>query len=120
MGKVRGTIQALRKAGRLPDDVQERLDRQHGRISDMERELSRIGPQVAALEQRLEDLAEQLSPVDPGSTDDRADARSLLEEVRREHAQVRARITAATVFEERLRVLEERAGLDSSTGRPLR
>jgi hypothetical protein len=35
-----------------------------------------------------------------------------VEAVRAEHARVRARITAATVFEERLRVLEQRAGLE--------
>jgi hypothetical protein len=31
---------------------------------------------------------------------------------------VRARISAAVVFEERLRVLEAQAGIDPSTGRP--
>ena len=100
--------------------LQERADRQHERIADLERELTRISPQLAALEERLEDLRQRLDQPDLDAPDaERAEARSLVEEVRREHAQVRARITAATVFEERLRVLEERVGIDSETGRSL-
>ena len=100
--------------------LQERAERQHERIADLERELKRVSPQLAALEERLEDLRQRIEMPDLDASDaDRAEARSLVEEIRREHAQVRARITAATVFEERLRVLEERAGVDSKTGRPL-
>ena len=100
--------------------LQERVERQHQRIAELERELTRVSPQVAALEERVEDLRQRLDVPDLDASDaDRAEARSLVEEIRREHAQVRARITAATVFEERLRVLEQRAGVDSATGRPL-
>ena len=96
-----------------------RAERQHERIAELERELKRVSPQLAALEERLEDLRQRLDVPDLAASDgDRAEARSLVEEVRREHAQVRARISAATVFEERLRVLEDRAGIDSATGRP--
>jgi predicted RNase H-like nuclease (RuvC/YqgF family) len=84
---------------------------QRERIEDLERELVRISPQLAALEQRLEELRVRLDrqplTAEPGEV---AEARSVLDEVRAEHARVRARISAATVFEERLRVLEERAG----------
>jgi DNA repair exonuclease SbcCD ATPase subunit len=100
--------------------LEERAERQHERIAELERELKRVSPQLAALEERVEDLRQRLDVPDLDASDaDRAEARSLVEEIRREHAQVRARITAATVFEERLRVLEERAGIDSATGRPL-
>jgi uncharacterized protein involved in exopolysaccharide biosynthesis len=81
------------------------------RIGDLEREIGRLSPQVAALEVRIADLGERIeaSPV-PGTEADRAESRTLIEEVRAEHARVRARISAATVFEERLRVIEEQLG----------
>ena len=94
-------------------EVTVRLDRQHGRIADLERELVRIGPQVAALQEQVERLRRRLDdPAYAASEGEQAEARSLVEEVRAEHARVRARISAATVFEERLRVLEERARQD--------
>lgn len=98
--------------------LEERVERQHRRIADLEREIVRLAPQVAALEERLEDLREsqRLTPPE-GTVEEQAEARSLVEEVRREHAQIRARISAATVFEERLRVLEEELGIESATGR---
>jgi DNA repair exonuclease SbcCD ATPase subunit len=100
--------------------LEARAERQHERIAELERELKRVSPQLAALEERVEDLRQRLDLPDlDASDDDRAEARSLVEEIRREHAQVRARISAATVFEERLRVLEEKARVESETGRPL-
>ena len=104
-------------APRTPDEVQVRLDRQHGRIAELERELARVLPQVAALEERLEDLRTQVggpgpasgSPParseDPGAA---ADVEALLQDVRRQAEQVRARVSAAARFEERLRQVEER------------
>lgn len=92
-----------------PTVVRNRLDRQHGRIQRTENDLMRIGTQVAALEARMEDLRESLDLADlaadgrPGE-----EARSIVEEVRREHERIRVRISAAARFEERLRQLEER------------
>jgi predicted nuclease with TOPRIM domain len=108
MSKVRSLLQALREV------------RAHGdRISTVERELIRLGPQLAALEQRVEDLRVRLDdPAFGADQAQQAEARSLVDEVRAEHAKVRARISAAVVFEERLRVLEAQAGIDPSTGRP--
>jgi len=89
--------------------VRERLDRHHQRIADLERELIRVSPQLAALEQRVESLRQRLDRPDfSASPKETAEAISLVDEIKREHAQVRARISAATVFEERLRVVEER------------
>ena len=104
---------------RLRDSLRAAGDNER-RIADLERELVRLSPQVAALEERVERISRQLSG-EPAPVDDAdlAEARSLVDEVRAEHARVRARITAATVFEERLRVLEERLGVESETGRDL-
>lgn len=109
MAKLRSLLDALREVRAQGD-----------RIADLERELLRLSPQVAALEQRVEDLRVRIEdPAFTGDDAERAEARSLVEEVRAEHARVRARISAASVFEERLRVLEQGAGVDSATGRPL-
>lgn len=112
ISKVRTALRGTRTAATLPDDLVqrlERLERLEVRLADAERELRRVSPQLAALEQRLEDLRERLdSPTYAASPEEQAEARSLVEDVRREHAQVRARISAATVFEERLRVVEEK------------
>ena len=113
-------VGALRRAHRLPDDLPARVDDLDRRLADALRELGRIGPQVAALEERVESLRQRVEEPDPtGTPDDLAAARNVLDEVRAEHARVRARISAAVVFEERLRVLEAKAGIESLTGRDL-
>ena len=107
MAKVKELLDALRE-----------VRAQRARIADLERELQRVSPQLAALEERVERLAQRVG--DGGlaaSAGDELEARSLLDEVRGEHARVRARISAATVFEERLRVVEQQLGIDSATGR---
>ncbi len=109
MSKVRSFLDALRE-----------VRAQAVRISDVERELIRIAPQLAALEQRVEDLRERLDdPAFEADDGQPAEARNLVDEVRAEHAKVRARISAAVVFEERLRVLEAKAGVDSATGQEI-
>lgn len=109
--KLLAVRRALGKAHRLPDDLPGHLASLESRLADAERELVRISPQLAALEARLEDLVERVDARRVQATPEEQDeARSLLEEVRAEHARVRARITAATVFEERLRVVEDKLG----------
>lgn len=100
---------AKRKVQRgVPVEVTDRLNRQHERIAATERDLARIGPQVAALEARFERMRQRLDAPDLDLDDaTRSEARSIVEEVRREHEQVRARISAAVRYEERLRQLEE-------------
>ncbi|MCW2857086.1 MAG: hypothetical protein JWR52_2701 [Marmoricola sp.] len=108
MSKLRSFLEALRE-----------VRAQGARISTVERELIRIAPQLAALEERVEDLRARLDdPAFEADDEQRGQARSLVDEVRAEHAKVRARISAAVVFEERLRVLETRAGIDSTTDGP--
>lgn len=100
--EARATIEELRAI----------TDQQQVRIGDLERELARVSPQVAALEARLETLRERVDD-DPASgqpasgSSDAVDVSALLAETRRQHEQVRARLSAATRFEERLRKLED-------------
>ena len=106
--------------------IRERLDRQSDRLERLEkrgfdtykeaefhvREMKRIAPQLAALEARVEDLRERLEAAprvdEPAEL---VESRSLIEEIRREHAQIRVRLSAATTYEERLRRIEERLEL---------
>lgn len=94
----------------LPERV-EQLERraaaERRRVGSHERDLARIGPQVAALEERVEALRERLEPPPDAEAAEGAAARSLLEEVRREHAQVRIRVSTLVKYEERIRQLED-------------
>lgn len=94
--------------------LNQRLDRQRAIIDEHQRELARVAPQVAALEARLAALT-GASPATPDleSALDRAEAgdsvpADLLEAIRAEHARVRARVSAAARYEERLRRVEEK------------
>ena len=98
--------------------LQERAERQHERIAELERELKRVSPQLAALEEHVEDLRQRLDVPDLDASDAEPRRGPLAGGGGTPRARsVRARISAATVFEERLRVLEEQAGIDSATGR---
>lgn len=91
------------------DHIIERLDRQHGRLADLEREIARLSPQVAAIESRIEDLRQAIerAALPPG---DQTTVAAALEQIQREHEQVRVRISAAARFEERLRRVEDAVG----------
>jgi uncharacterized protein involved in exopolysaccharide biosynthesis len=103
---------AFLKGSGTPDEVTVRLNRQHERIAELERELARVSPQVAALEERLAAFTSTSAPepADLAVVLDSAapDAAELLAAIRAEHARVRARISAAAKYEERLRQLEEK------------
>jgi len=105
LGRLARLIRRMLGAGDAPD-LEERFERQHQRIAALERDLARIGPQVAALEARIEDVRHRLTT--PSATPDEVDqAVGLVEEIRREHERMRARVTAAARFEERLEQLED-------------
>ncbi|NUR05495.1 MAG: hypothetical protein HOQ22_01945 [Nocardioidaceae bacterium] len=109
--RVRSRLGRARRALSLDTDValhdvHARLDRQHERIAALERDLARIGPQVAALESRLEDVRAHGGPVSADAAD-LEEARTLVAEMRREHERMRARVSAASRFEERLGQVEE-------------
>jgi prefoldin subunit 5 len=72
-------------------------------------ELERVIPQVSAQESQLESLREKISAVPVGGRPEVDDARSLIDEIRREHGQIRVRLTAVAQYEDRLRSLENRS-----------
>lgn len=84
------------------------LDRVSGQAGWTANEMERLQPHVAGLDARVEDLRLRLD--DEQLTDrpgDAEEARSVLDEVRSEHRVVRERLTGVSLYEERLRQLEE-------------
>jgi chromosome segregation ATPase len=100
------TVGELR--GRL-DDLLRRFDEVERLQRWTANELERIVPQVAAQESQLESLREKISDVPAGDQAQVDESRSLIDEIRREHAQIRVRLTAVAQYEDRLRKLEDRA-----------
>jgi len=98
------------------DDLNRRIDVLTGQFDEVERlqkwsanELERIIPQVAAQESQLESLREKITAVPAPDQPQIDEARSLIDEIRREHAQIRVRLTAVAQYEDRLRKLEGRS-----------
>lgn len=108
---------------RIDDRMRGRLDEQDRRLAALEagmeqfrgdlrwtsNEVERIIPHVAAQEAQLEDLRVKLVMAPSAEEREVADARSLIEEVQRQHAQIRVRLSGIAMYEDRLRKLEERA-----------
>jgi len=98
------------------------VDEQRNRFADLERrfdeveklqrwsanELERIIPQVAGQESQLESLRQKISSVPVSDQPQIEQARSLIDEIQREHSQIRVRLTAVAQYEDRLRKLEDR------------
>ncbi len=111
------------KVDRLAEEHHESVQELKGRIDELTRrfdelerlqrwtanELERVVPQVASQESQLESLREKISAAPAGDQPQAAEARSLIDEIRREHAQIRVRLTAVAQYEDRLRKLEDRA-----------
>ncbi|WP_326567646.1 hypothetical protein VSH64_38360 [Amycolatopsis rhabdoformis] len=70
-------------------------------------ELDRIIPHIAAQEAQLETLRETMVMVPRADTAEIAEARSLIEEIQRQHAQIRVRLAGIARYEDRLRRLED-------------
>jgi len=73
-------------------------------------ELERIIPQIAAQESQLESLREKLAAVPAADQPQLDESRQLIDEIRREHSQIRVRLTAVAQYEDRLRKLEDHTG----------
>ncbi|MDQ3402401.1 MAG: hypothetical protein M3548_03275 [Actinomycetota bacterium] len=89
------------------------MERRFGEVEHLQRwsanELERMIPQVAAIEARLASVDDALAAVPRAADDVELDqARSLIDEIRREHAQIRVRLTGVARYEERLGRLEEK------------
>ena len=124
VNKHAATLSTLR--ARL-DDQKQRIARQDQRMKALEarvrdlnratsldlREGERRDSHVGALEVRLADLEQTLADSASGVTATRLDdeqltaGRTLLDEVRTEHARIRARMQVVSAYEERLRRVEE-------------
>ncbi|HEX6357489.1 hypothetical protein [Actinophytocola sp.] len=111
------------KVDRLADEHRASINELKQRVDDLTRqfdeidrlqkwsanELERIIPQVAAQESQLESLRERIGAIPASDQPQIDEARSLIDEIRREHAQVRVRLTAVAQYEDRLRQLEGRS-----------
>jgi ABC-type transporter Mla subunit MlaD len=116
--RINNMIPAERLSGfdhRL-DDHQRRLDALEHRANeairvagDTAHDLERLVPMVSAQEGQLQALRDKLTAVPAGAAPEMDEARSLIDEIRREHAQIRVRLTGVAQYEERLRRLEDRA-----------
>ncbi|MGH3351060.1 MAG: hypothetical protein ACRDPS_10375 [Nocardioides sp.] len=122
MKSIRGRAKARLRSAAGADEAHAEVEalratvaEQRTRIGDLEREVARVSPQVAALEARIETLREKVEGTPAASPGSRSadgsvgsqDPESFREEFKRQQKQVRARLAAATRFEERLRKLEE-------------
>jgi chromosome segregation ATPase len=87
------------------------MERRFGEVERIQRwsanELERIIPQIAAQESQLESLREKLGAVPAADRPQLDESRSLIDEIRREHSQIRVRLTAVAQYEDRLRKLED-------------
>jgi chromosome segregation ATPase len=92
----------------------ERLDRHKERLDAVKPTVWRaatlldvLAVQIGAIEERLESLSDKVAFRGDDPTDaEKAEARSLLDEVREEHRRIRVRFGVVTRYEERVRRLE--------------
>jgi tetrahydromethanopterin S-methyltransferase subunit G len=109
-------LDELERVWQRVDELNGRLDQVQGRADWTANEVERMIPHVASQESQLEALRQKLTVLPPAEPGELAEARSLIDEVRREHAQVRARLTGIAKYEERLGRLEERLRGESAPG----
>ena len=136
-------LQRLAKQNRRIAQLERRVDeRLPGAVEKANRafsELQRLEPQLASCEQRLEELRQRFdtrysfhragdaphaapdgeavgarAAADSTEEAELVEAERLIDLVRREHEQIRVRMTAISWYEDRLRKLEERIGADGS------
>jgi len=89
------------------DNAEHSLEQARGDLGWTRAELDRLIPHVAAQEGRLETLRESISLVPKADTPQIAEARTLIEEIQRQHAQIRVRLAGIARYEDRLRRLED-------------
>ncbi|GAA1952805.1 hypothetical protein [Amycolatopsis minnesotensis] len=94
------------------DALEEGLEGVRGDLRWVTAQVDRLIPHVAAQEGQLEDLREKIALVPPSDRPEATEARSLIEEVQRQHAQIRARLTGIARYEDRLRRLEDQASAE--------
>jgi len=90
------------------DNAEHNLEQARGDLRWTRAELDRLIPHVAAQEGRLETLRESMSLVPSTDSAQIAEARTLIEEIQRQHAQIRVRLAGISRYEDRLRRIEDR------------
>ncbi|MBB1156789.1 MULTISPECIES: hypothetical protein [Amycolatopsis] len=87
-------------------EADEKLAAALGDLQWIRGELDRMIPHVAAQEEQLETLREKLAMTPRADDAETYEARSLVEEIQRQHAQIRVRLAGMARYEERLSRLE--------------
>lgn len=100
-------LAALEEQHQRMEEVQRRLDEIGGELGWTRNELDRIIPHIASQESALQALREQLATVPAADSVQAQQARTLIDEIRREHAQIRVRLSGIARYEVRLRRLED-------------
>ena len=106
-GRVNDLEHATADHRRRLDGAEGGLEHARGDLRWTRAELDRLIPSVAAQEAQLEDLRESLSLPVHADKPELAEARSLIQEIQRQHAQIRVRLAGIARYEDRLRRLEE-------------
>ncbi|SDJ34050.1 hypothetical protein SAMN05192558_108124 [Actinokineospora alba] len=99
---IREEINALR---REVNDLRHIADELRPRTDTATHEVRAMGTQVAAVDERLA-ILERTAEISTTTDADNGEARALVDEIRDEHAKVRARLTAMASYEERIGRLE--------------
>jgi chromosome segregation ATPase len=111
-------------AGRLRTEIAELRTDLHRQLSDLhaevatthtlaaeldwaQNELRRITPHIAAVDERVGVLERTKAVYLDTDTEQRSEARSLVEEIRAEHARIRARLSAVASYEHRIAKMEQ-------------
>jgi predicted nucleic acid-binding Zn-ribbon protein len=92
------------------------LDQLGSRVAWTENEMRRMSTHVAAVDERLAGVERSPAPARQVESEEHHEARALVDEVREEHARIRARLTAIARYEERIGRLE--AALDRPVAEP--
>jgi chromosome segregation ATPase len=87
-------------------DLRAAMDTTRNLTDQVEWTQSRIAPQVAALDERVGQL-EQPATALTGTKEEEVEARTLVDEIRTEHARVRARLSAVASYEHRIAKVEQ-------------
>lgn len=105
--RVENLGQRLRNQGASLREQRRMTSSLAGQMATLRTDFDRMANQIAATETRIEWVRERVDPeVFEGTTEERAQARQLIEEIRREHAQIRVRFQVVSNYEERLSRVE--------------
>ena len=101
--QVSSLLERVRDQGRRIRGAERSLAQHTFEVRLLQTDYLRIAQQLAAAETRIEWLAERLDAGElAGTGPEREQSRSLVEEIRREHEQIRVRFQVVTSYEERL------------------